>query len=317
MRPTILLLTIALGWIAALPGSLAAGEPAPMHGFDLRGGLIDPRDVYEGVPDRDSVHAIDDPRFLAGADRDGQLDPAARVLAVAYNGVAKAYPIEILDQHVIVNDHFDGRPVAVSFCPLCGTGMVFVAEARGQALEFGVSGLLYNSGVLLYDRATDSLWSQGMRTAVSGPMKGERLTLIPAQYTTWGGWLQQQPGSLLLSRDTGYPHDYDAQPYYDYRRLPVVAFPTVHHDLRITAKSWVVGVTLGEAALALPFEQLDRLEAPLRVPLGDVEVEVHWNREAQSARVFDGDGKELPATSGYWFAWVAFHPETALYLPGD
>lgn len=277
--------------------------------------MIAPNEIDHGGPGRDGVPALDNPLFLTGAERDGKIGANDRVLGVSFNGIAKAYPIAILDYHEIVNDVFGVTPITVTFCPLCGTGMVFFAEVDGQVLNFGVSGLLYNSDLLLYDRNTLSLWSQLMKTAVTGPLRGSKLTQVPAQYTTWNAWLEQHPDTLLLSRETGHDRDYDQAIYVEYRRLPMVMFSTGHQDWRIPAKTWVVGISIGDASLALPFEQLDRLTAPLEVAVGETQVTVHWNREASAARVVDSDGAEIPATSGYWFAWAAFHPETALYLP--
>ena len=299
--------------IALVPGLMAGEEPSYFNGFDVEDGLIAPNEIDHGGPGRDGIPALDTPRFVAGAARDGQIKPGDRVLGVSFNGVAKAYPVAILDQHQIVNDRFADTPLTVTFCPLCGTGMVFLANAGGQVLDFGVSGLIYNSDMLLYDRATKSLWSQVMKTAVTGPLKGSTLAQVPAQYTTWAAWVQQHPDSLLLSRDTGHSRDYDAEPYAEYRRLPMVAFATLHQDLRIPAKTWIVGISIGDETLALPFEELDKLEAPLTVTVGGHPLRIEWDKTAAAARAFDEGGREIPTTSGYWFAWVAFHPGTALY----
>jgi len=295
-------------------GAREAQEPSFSNGFELEGGLVAPNEIDHGGPGRDGIPALDKPLFLKGAARDQQIRPDDRVMGVSYNGVAKAYPIAILDYHDVVNDRFGDTPITVTFCPLCGTGMAFFANAAGKDLNFGVSGLIYNSNVLLYDRATQSLWSQVMKKAVIGPLQGTTLTQLPAQYTTWGAWLKQHPESLLLSRDTGHQRDYDIGPYSEYRRLPVVAFATLHSDPRIPAKTWVVGVSVGEAALAVPFAELDKVaDGALDVTVGSQALQIRWDKAAQSARAFDAAGVELPVTSGYWFAWVAFHPATALY----
>ncbi len=307
---------LAILLLLALPLRLAAGEPPSyFNGFEVENGLIDPIEIDHGGPGRDGIPALDAPIFHAGAERDGKIGADDRVLGVNYNGVSKAYPIAILDHHEIVNDQFGDTPMTVTFCPLCGTGMVFYADVDGRVLNFGVSGLIYNSDLLLYDRNTLSLWSQLMKTAVTGPLTGSKLTQVPAQYTTWAAWLRQYPDSLLLSRQTGHLRDYDRVMYEDYRRLPMVMYPTGHQDWRLPAKTWIVGVEVGGAALAMPFAQLDQLQAPLDIAVGDRQVQVQWDRDGSVARVFDGEGKELPATAAYWFAWVAFYPETALYLP--
>lgn len=298
--------------------SLQAGDPPTFYNdFDVSDGLIAPEEIDHGGPGRDGVPALDEPKFLAGAERDGRINGGDRVLGVSYNGIAKAYPINILDFHEIVNDQFGETPLTVTFCPLCGTGMVFYAQVDEQVLNFGVSGLIYNSDLLLYDRNTNSLWSQLMKTAVTGPLKGSKLTQVPAQYTTWEAWLAQYPESLLLSRETGHLRNYDAPPYAEYKRLPMVLFATLQQDHRLPAKSWVVGVSLGDDAMALPFTELDKLDKPLQIELADNVLELRWDRVASVATVFNADGKEIPATAAYWFAWYAFHPETLLYEFGS
>lgn len=305
---------LALSLLGMCGAASVAQEPSFYNDFDVEGGLIAPNEIDHGGPGRDGIPALDNPAFLAGDERAGQVKPQDRVMGVSYNGVAKAYPIAILDHHEIVNDSFGDTPLTVTFCPLCGTGMVFLANAGGKVLNFGVSGLIYNSDLLLYDRNTESLWSQVMKTAVTGPLKGTTLTQVPAQYTTWESWSQQHPQSLLLSRDTGHTRSYDNALYSEYRRLPMVMYATLHSDWRLPAKTWVVGITEGDQAIALPFEQLDKLEEPLLVTVGGKAIEVRWDKPAQSARAFDTDSNEIPVTAGYWFAWVAFHPETALFL---
>ncbi len=114
-----------------------------------------------------------------------ELKPDDRILGFALNGVAKAYPISILSWHEIVNDAIKDQSFIVTYCPLCGTGMAFSADLDGEASSFGVSGLLYESDVLLYDQLTNSLWSQILQKAVSGPMKGRELAMLPLRHTTW------------------------------------------------------------------------------------------------------------------------------------
>tara|TARA_R110002110_G_scaffold205066_7_gene417302 strand:- start:460165 stop:461169 length:1005 start_codon:yes stop_codon:yes gene_type:complete len=307
----------ALAWlfatlIAAL-ATAAQAQPSYFNDFDVENSIIDPIDIYHGGPDRNGIPAIDRPLFASGEAREGLLGMDERVLAVHYNGISKAYPVAIMDHHEVVNDFFGIQAVTITFCPLCGTGMAFMANTGGKSLSFGVSGLLYNSNVLLYDRNTESLWSQVMKTAISGPMKGHRLDDIPLEHSTWGQWLKRYPDSLLLTQDTGFDRDYSADVYYDYKRLPMVYYPTVHQDLRLTAKDWVIGVTLHDSAIAIPYKELDKAESPLITRVGGREIRVEWDKKASSARVFNDDGEQIPATAGYWFAWVAFHPDTELF----
>ena len=149
-----------------------------MNGFDLTGASVPIDEIHHGGPPRDGIPSIDQPRFVSAVEADF-LKPDDRVLGFHRPGIARAYPISILNWHEVVNDRVGGEPIAVTFCPLCGTGMVFSTRVDGRDLTLGVSGLLYNSDVLLYDRQTESLWSQIMSEAVSGPMKGSRLAFNP------------------------------------------------------------------------------------------------------------------------------------------
>ncbi|MCK5440086.1 MAG: DUF3179 domain-containing protein, partial [Gemmatimonadetes bacterium] len=156
-----------------------------------------------GGPPRDGIPALMSPAFeLAGEVE--WLRPQDRLLALERDGEAKAYPLRILNWHEIVNDDVGGEPIVVTYCPLCGTGMAFDPHVGDQRLDFGVSGLLYNSDVLMYDRQTESLWSQIEREAVTGTLRGERLELKPLIHTTWAHWREQHPNGLVLSRDTGH-----------------------------------------------------------------------------------------------------------------
>ena len=126
--------------------------------------------------------AIDEPNFLLHPEK-ARLRDSHQVLGVFYNGIAKAYPISIMNWHEVVNDSYGADPVVVTFCPLCGSGMAFTANVKGISLRFGVSGLLYNSDVLLYDRKSNSLWSQILGQGVTGKYKGTILQQIPVEHT--------------------------------------------------------------------------------------------------------------------------------------
>lgn len=209
---TLLHATAAL--IAGLTMALSA-QAQTMNGFDVSETLVPAEQIHHGGPPKDGIPAIDRPRFVA-ASRAGFLEPDDAVLGIMHRGDARAYPVRILNWHEVVNDRIAGQPVAVTYCPLCGSGVAFVAEHGGTVLNFGVSGLLYNSDVLLYDRATQSLWSQLMGRAISGSMKGAVLTALPLAHTTWAHWRTMHPSSRVLTPDTGYVRNYDRDPYAGY-----------------------------------------------------------------------------------------------------
>ncbi len=185
------------------------------NGFDTSDSLVPNNEILKGGPPRDGIPAIHKPRFLP-ADEVSFLAPQDRVLGISMGGVAKAYPVRILNWHEIVNDRIGEDVFVITFCPLCGTGMAFSSLIEGRHLRFGVSGLLYNSDVLLYDLETESLWSQIMGTAVTGAMRGTHLTHLPLLHTTWKKWQELHPDSQVLTEDTGFVRDYGRNPYAGY-----------------------------------------------------------------------------------------------------
>lgn len=282
------------------------------NGFDLSDALVPVAEIHGGGPAKDGIPALDHPAFIA-ADQADFLKPEDRVLGLIRNGIAKAYPIAILNWHEVVNDRFSAEPVVVTFCPLCGTGMAFLATVEGRALDFGVSGLLYNSDVLLYDRQTESLWSQIMTTAIAGPMKGRRLTMTPVAHTSWADWRQRYPQTLVLSPDTGHRRDYGRDPYAGYVQSEQVMFPLRFENRWFHPKESVIGVELDGRFKAYPFVELERTATPFTDRIGERGVRVEYDAAHRTGRVLDATGREIPSVIGFWFAWSAFHPETEVY----
>lgn len=307
---------LALGVGAVLLNPPAATAEPTLNGFDLAGALVPATAIQRGGPPRDGIPAIDQPRFVEP--KAARIAPDARVLGIVVNGDARAYPISILNWHEIVNDRVGGRAVVVTFCPLCGTGMAFDASLGVKPSSFGVSGLLYNSDVLLYDRETSSLWSQILMTAVTGPMKGRKLRPLPTAHTSWADWRARHPGSKLLSGDTGFARDYGRDPYAGYEQTAEPMFDVQHRDGRFPAKEWVLGVSIGEVHKAYPFSLLAKAigsQGVLRDQVGGQALTIHFDASHRSARVTDASSAELPSLMAYWFAWVAFHPGTEVLAP--
>jgi hypothetical protein len=196
----------------------ANASAATMNGFDLDGALVSAEEILFGGPPKDGIPAIDKPVFVK-ASQARSLREDDRVLAITRNRISKAYPIRIMNWHEIVNDQFGDEGIAITYCPLCGSGIAFRADVAGQTLKFGVSGLLYNSGVLLFDRQTRSLWSQILAKAVTGPMKGNNLRAIPITHTSWAVWRKLQPDTFVLTEETGFRRDYTGNPYAGYENV--------------------------------------------------------------------------------------------------
>jgi len=305
-----LLFTILLASITFIP----AGYSATLNGFDLEGALVPAKEIHRGGPAKDGIPALTDPLFESAEESDYPADDQY-VLGVHRNGVSKAYPIAILDYHEVVNDYFGDEPVAVTWCPLCGSGIAYKALFNGQRRVFGVSGLLYNSDVLLYDRETESLWSQLLSTAVAGPLRDSTLEMIPMSQTTWGDWRERYPDTLVLSTKTGHPRNYQRSPYKGYASSKRIVFPVAARDNRYHPKEQVLGIIIDGQAKAYPFSELATQGSLINDQLAGQKIQIQFDEAALSAQALDTRGQSLPATTLYWFAWIAFHPDSAVYSP--
>ena len=175
---------------------LSCDSHASFNGFQVQPHAIPLEEILSGGPPKDGIPALMDPKFLSANEVDF-LSPQDRVLGIQGTQQAKAYPITILNWHEIVNDTLDGTPVVITYCPLCGTGMGFLRTVGPHPLTFGVSGLLYQSDVLMYDHQTESLWSQIAMQAVTGKSLGQHLEPIFLEHTTWSAW--RKPLSRYVS----------------------------------------------------------------------------------------------------------------------
>ena len=284
------------------------------NGFDLSNSILPREQIMHGGPPRDGIPAISNPKMIA-AESATSLRADSRIVGIAIDGQARAYPIAILNWHEIVNDAIDGRRFAVTFCPLCGTGVAFSAGTADAPRSFGVSGLLYNSDVLLYDRDTESLWSQIMNQAISGERVGKMLTPIPISHTTWSDWLADHPDTLVMSDDTGYSRDYRRNPYAGYEESRVTYFavnneaPDDYHP-----KEVVVGLGVDGRYKAYPFIELDKLgKRRFSDTVGGRSFSFDWDSKNRSVTITDSDGREVAGLQGFWFAWFAFHPDTEVF----
>lgn len=295
-----------------LPVSTSAVLGKTLNGFDLQGSLVPAQQIMQGGPPRNGIPAIDRPRYQP-AHEIRYLKDDDLVLGLVYNGIAKAYPTRILVWHEIVNTDFNGDPVVVTFCPLCGTGLAFSAKHNARELDFGVSGLLYNSDLLMYDRQTESLWSQLPGEAITGALAGTSLDRLPVIHLRWDDWKKQHPDSLVLTMDTGYTRDYNRTPYSGYEKTERLFFPVSKRDKRYFTKTWVLGLERDGNAKAWPFPELAKTDGTVKDSFAGEPVVIHYNRDKQTAIALDADGQPLPAIRAYWFAWYGFYPYTDLY----
>ena len=283
-----------------------------MNGFDLSNITIPKGEVYHGGPAKDGIPAIDNPKFVE-ASTVQFLENNDEVLAIYLNGLAKAYPINILNYHEVVNDTFKEQSVIITYCPLCGSGVAFFGRIDNTEFTFGVSGLLYNSDVLLYDRQTESLWSQLIGKAVSGISVGKEFELIAMERITWFDWKSRYPNSLVLNTKTGFDRDYSRSPYAGYEKSERLYFPVKNENSTLPKKEKVLGITINSVSKAYPFSALRKLNSALKDSVNGKDIIIQYKRDSDSAVIMDENEKVLPATTLFWFAWSAFHPDTLIY----
>jgi len=189
--------------------------------------------------------------------------------------------------------------------------VVYDPVLEGKRLIFGVSGALYQSAAVLYDRQTESLWAQPLRQAVTGPLTGARLGIIPSQRMRWKTWRERHPDTQVLSTDTGRARNYGSDPYLEYHSRDDLMFPVKRREseCKIPAKASVLGVEAGGAYRAYVISELKK-SGRIRDVVGGRTLDISYDDESRSAEARFEDGKLAPGTVAYWFAWQAFHPET-------
>jgi len=301
----------AAWWLLSLGlcfGASAAG--AGSNGFDLSGATIPAEEILRGGPPRDGIPALDSPSVVAAAE--SPWSDEEMVVGITWPGGARAYPLAILVWHELVNDVVGDRPILVSYCPLCGTAIVFDQRNEKKTRRFGVSGLLYRSDLLMFDRETESLWSQISAEAVTGPSRGKRLVQIRSKMRRWGDWKAAHPDSTILSRRTGHSRSYSRQPYGDYDSSRKLFFP-VPLDRRYHPKMRTVGLRLPDGrARAYPLEEVAKAGGRVVEEWEERFVAIRLDSESETFDVDVPDAVEV--IEGFWFAWAAFHPGTTVFV---
>lgn len=307
--------------------------------------------IKSGGPPKDGIPSIDHPKF-SGIEISQFVSDSDIVIGLEINGDSRAYPLFILVWHEIVNDNVGDVPVAVTYCPLCYTNQVFHRVINGTEVEFGTSGKLYNSNLVMYDRWTESYWSQGLGIAVTGELTGMHLSTIPFDVITWGDWKKLHPDTLVLTTDTGHLRSYATDPYGDYYTNPKIIFPVDNDDPRMHPKEIILGFhekeiykaykqndieahkiindNVGDKSLMLVslFSQNSRafdrnldgnvLEFEfIDNKIKDTKTQSEWNYDGIAiSGILEGTQLErMSMAPGFWFEWVAFHPQTEVWTP--
>ncbi|MBI2598403.1 MAG: DUF3179 domain-containing protein [Candidatus Diapherotrites archaeon] len=264
--------------------------------------------VLSGGPGRDGIPAINRPVFVPVNEKPASVSFDTQGIVLGKQE-PKFYPYNIMIWHEIVNDTVDGVPVAVTFCPLCGSAVVFDRRVGNETLSFGVSGLLYESNLLMYDSKTDSLWSQVLGKAVIGDYLGTELKLLPSNVLPLGDFARLYPYGLVLSDKTGFLRDYSFNPYANYDQNPELFFPVGDFDNRLPPKELVFVVPLENQTVAFVLSKLNEKKSAtvsvngqeLRVVVGD----------APYSATFDG--KEKPGFVAMYFSVGVHNPDMVIW----
>lgn len=253
-------------------------------------------EVFDGGPGKDGIPALTEPEFI-DADAADYLSDDELVIGFVHGDEARAYPHDILDWHEIINDRVGTSSISVTYCPLTGTGIGWNREIDGSVTTFGVSGLLYNSNLIPYDRNTDSNWSQIRLDCVNGEHRGKEVETFPLVETTWRTWKEMYPSTKVVSRNTGHNRSYGRYPYGNYRTAhDYLIFPVANEDDRFPNKERVLGILHSGSARVYSFSSLGNEVSVIQDELNGEDIIVVGSQEDNFMVAFKnnpGDGSSI------------------------
>jgi hypothetical protein len=256
--------------LAVLVAVAAPGAPMPAAAQDLpfdvsewktnfKKASIPLSEIRSGGPPKDGIPPIDRPKFETIEQAGKWLKPAEPVVIYEQRDDARAYPLQILIWHEIVNDVVGGLPATITFCPLCNTSITFDRRLEGRVLDFGTTGKLHKSALVMYDRRTESWWWQVSGLGIVGDLTGKRLTVLHSQIVSWETFRRARPGGKALSRETGHSRPYGRNPYVGYDNITSSPFLYAgERDPRLRPMERVVTVSVGDEDVAYPFSVLEK-----------------------------------------------------------
>ncbi len=289
---------------------------------------VDLGSFLSGGPGKDGIPALDAPDFVTVEEASAYLEAREPVIEIELDGEARAYPIRVLTWHEIVNDSIGGLPVSVTFCPLCNAAIAFDRRLGDRVLDFGTTGNLRNSDLVMYDRQTETWWQQFGGEGIVGELAGELLTQIPAAVVAWEDFAARHPDGDVLSQDTGFGRPYGANPYTGYDSIDQPPFFPVENldDTRLPPKERVVLLDRQDETVVVPFAALEAAGS-VEVEVGGETLLVEWvpgvrsaldapaipdSEERGSARVTNATGELVPYDTPFWFAVAAFRPDATV-----
>ncbi len=317
----VVLLAFAWEWSGPAFGDAAARWRFSWPNTDFSKVSVDLGEIMSGGPPKDGIPSIDDPRFVPVAEMT-DLAPDEPVIGLTINGDSRAYPLRILIWHEIANDVVGGVPVVVTYCPLCNSAIVFDRRVEGAATEFGTTGNLRNSDLVMYDRTTESWWQQFLGEAIVGERTGALLDMYPARLESWERFAARHPdGKVLVPNNPGMRsygmnpytgYDSGRRPYFDVGELPK-DIPALSRVIKFGTEAW----------------SLQRLQKEGRIEAGDLVLT--WEPGQNSAldsriiaegrdvgnvlvqRKTAGGLEDVPYDVTFAFVFHSFHPEGTLH----
>jgi hypothetical protein len=292
------LLALAL---AGAAGAQSLPDRAEWPRTDFARRTVDLAEIQSGGPPKDGIPAIDRPRFVSPAAAKAWLKAKEPVIVLRLAGERRAYPLQILMFHEIANDEVAGQPVAVTFCPLCNASIVFDRRVEGQVLDFGTTGRLRKSDLVMYDRQTESWWQQFTGIGIVGRYAGTRLTVLPSEIVAFEDFAAAYPGGKVLSRETGYSRPYGRNPYRGYDRIdqsPFLFSDPV--DKRLPPMERVLSVAAGGKQRIYPFAVLEKTPV-INAEVAGVPYVVFVKGGTASPLDTDriADGRAIPAATAF------------------
>jgi hypothetical protein len=263
---------------------------------------IDFGEILSGGPPKDGIPSIDNPEFISVREVDGWINPNEPVILVDLNNEAKAYPLQILVWHEIVNDNVGGIPVIVTFCPLCNTAIAFSRTVEGEIYDFGTTGRLRFSNLIMYDRQTETWWQQAEGKAIIGTLTGTQLEFLPSAIISWDDFKKKYPDGLVLSKQTGFIRSYGRNPYvgYDDVNNPPFLYQGPETPGRLPPVARVLAIEIGTETVAYPYELLSQEFAVNDIVAGE-EIAVFWSPGTASAldAALIADGNDVGTAVSY------------------
>jgi hypothetical protein len=271
-------------------GALPTPEEQPPSGAvnefttDFSKHSVSYSEILSGGPPKDGIPPIDNPKFITVSEADEWLEDVEPVIFIQVGDDARAYPIQILMWHEIANDVIGGEPITVTFCPLCNTGIAFVRTVEGQVLDFGTSGRLRFSNLIMYDRQTETWWQQASGEAIAGELTGTQLDFYPAAMISWEDFKSNHPDGSVLSRETGFSRDYGRNPYTGYDNINNSPFLYFGPDTPGTLKAMerVLTVETEDESVAYPYSVLQEVGV-INDTVAGQDIVVFWEDGTASA----------------------------------